>query len=510
VGLLYGDALNTRSDLERTTSERDFYRRLLDLGALDDPAPFLQEALSLVVEITDAKQGYIALYDDSSFTPRWWLAKGFSEKEVKEIRQKISSGIISEAMATGKLINTESALEDPRFQEHESVRLNNILAVLCAPIGGIPPKGVIYLQGHRHAELFTEEDGQKVLLFARHVSPFVNALRLKDREGPDLTKPYRERLKIENLIGRSAVIAELCAQLESAARFAIPVLLTGASGTGKTAFALAIHENSPKARGPFIEINCATLPENLFESELFGAVPGAHSTATRKLEGKIAAAENGTLFLDEIGELPISVQSKLLQFLQSKTYFPLGSNKAEKSNVRLIAATNVDLEAAVTQKKFREDLFFRLNVLPLRIPSLSERREDISLLAKYFCELSCRNYDLGALTLSTSALYALQEAEWPGNVRQLAHLVEAATIRAAMESGTAVERRHIFPSVPEEKVKTGSMTFQEATRHFQKKLLTESLESTTWNISETSRRLDLTRTHIYHLIEAFGLSRSEK
>jgi Nif-specific regulatory protein len=285
------------------------------------------------------------------------------------------------------------------------------------------------------------------------------------------------------------------------------VLLTGASGTGKTAFALAIHENSPRARGPFIEINCATIPENLFESELFGAVSGAHSTANRKIEGKIAAAENGTLFLDEIGELPLAVQSKLLQFLQSKQYFPLGSNKPEKANVRLIAATNVDLEAAAAQKKFREDLFFRLSVLPLRIPSLVERREDIPLLAKYFCELSCRNYDLGSLTLSTSALLALQEAEWPGNVRQLAHQVEAATIRAAMEKGTAVERRHIFPSLPEEKVKTSAMTFQEATRHFQKKLLTESLENTSWNISETSRRLDLTRTHIYHLIEAFGLSR---
>src|SRR5262249_36164576 len=158
-----------------------------------------------------------------------------------------------------------------------------------------------------------------------------------ERDAEDATKPLRARLKLEGLAGRSRALAEVFRQVESAARFEISVLLTGPSGTGKTALARAIHDNSQRAGKPFLELNCAALPETLFESELFGAVPGAHSTATRKIQGKLAAAQGGTIFLDEIGELSLNIQSKLLQFLQSKEYFPLGSAKPEKADVRILA-----------------------------------------------------------------------------------------------------------------------------------------------------------------------------
>jgi Nif-specific regulatory protein len=258
-------------------------------------------------------------------------------------------------------------------------------------------------------------------------------------------------------------------------------------------------------------LNCAALPENLVESELFGALPGAHSTATRRIEGKVAAAERGTLLLDEIGELALQAQGKLLQLLQSKEYYPLAANKAVHADVRLIAASNTDLQRAVAERRFREDLFYRLQVLPVRVPTLAERCEDIPELAAYFCRSACERHGLPLLELSRNAERALQSAEWPGNVRQLAHAVEAAAIRAAGEGVTRIERAHLFPEAAAQPADASApLTFQEATRRFQERLLRESLQATEWNVVETARRLDLARSHIYNLIRAFGLERQGK
>jgi transcriptional regulator with GAF, ATPase, and Fis domain len=228
----------------------------------------------------------------------------------------------------------------------------------------------------------------------------------------------------------------LIAVLQQAALLApldVTVLLTGESGTGKTQLARVMHDSGPRAGKPFMELNCSALPETLIESELFGAFPGAHSAATRRIQGKIEAAEGGTLFLDEIGDLTPTAQGKLLQVLQSKQYFPLGATKSVRCDVRIIAATNVDLAAAVAAKRFREDLYYRLEVMPMRIPSLAERAEDIPALAAAFCAAAARRHGLGRLRLSEGAVRAAQAIEWPGNVRQLEHSIEAAVIRAAGE-----------------------------------------------------------------------------
>jgi DNA-binding NtrC family response regulator len=250
-------------------------------------------------------------------------------------------------------------------------------------------------------------------------------------------------------------------------------------------------------------------------------MPGAHSTATRKVEGKVAAAEGGTLFLDEIGELKQSSQAKLLQLLQSREYYPLGAARPVRANVRVIAATNVDLKAAVQRREFREDLFYRLQVLPIRVPSLAERREDITLLAEHFCADAAKRHGLPSLRLSVDALCAAEAAEWSGNARELAHAVEAATIRAAAEGVTQVERRHLFPSSApgtgaEDAPAAGTiavvpyykgLTFQEATRRFQADLLRGALEENGWNVSEAATKLDLARSHAYKLVRAFNLMR---
>jgi Nif-specific regulatory protein len=507
-------AILTPEEISRLSLERDLYLRLLELGGSQDLKAFLEETLSLIREVTSAERGYLALYPrDSQAEPFFWVARGFSKLELRAVQRSISGGIISAAMATGDTIHLGSALDDPRFQKNQSVTEHAIREVLCAPIGGPPPLGFLYLQGRSSAGPFSEADRRRAETFVRHIAPTVDRLLAQqfNDASRDPTYAWRQKLRVDNLIGQSNSIADLFRQLDSCSRFEITVLLNGPSGIGKTAVARAIHENSLRSSGPFIELNCAAIPENLFESELFGAAQGAHSTATKRSIGKIAAAQKGTLFLDEIGELPLSVQGKLLQFLQSKEYFPLGSVKVEQADVRLIVATNADLSKNVAQKTFREDLFYRINVMPIRVPTLHERKEDIPLLARHFCQLASQHHRVEPLSLSPAAMRALEVMEWPGNIRQLSHFVEAATLRASVEQAKVIEYRHLFPEEIHAEAKAAEeLTFQESTRRYQKQLLEDSLKATDWSVAETARRLDLTRTHVYHLIQAFSLKPNVK
>jgi Nif-specific regulatory protein len=210
-----------------------------------------------------------------------------------------------------------------------------------------------------------------------------------------------------------------------------------------------------------------------------------------------------------VSEISLAAQAKLLHLMQSKEYYPLGGTKPLRANVRIIAATNMDLPRAIAEKRFREDLFYRLQVLPIRVPSLAERRSDIPLLATQFSAQACDRHGLPRLALSPNALRALEAAEWPGNVRQLEHVVEAAVIRAAGEHARQIERVHLFPdgtAVPE----ADAVTFQQATRRFQASFLRGALERDGWNVVETARRLDLGRSSVYSLIRAFGLERKRQ
>jgi len=497
----------------RLRQERDLYRRLLCLGAQAEIEPFLEEALALIVDFTGARRGYLELGGRSADggRPDWWTAHDCSTDDLAEIRSAISRGIIAEALATGDTVTTASAMLDPRFRELGSVQIRKIEAVLCAPLGGDASLGVIYLQGHAGAGPFGKPAQEGAELFARHVAKYAEHLLVRRRsaERLDATRDVREKLRSDRVIGRSPALAALLRQAALVAPLDVHVLLTGESGTGKSQLARVIHENGPRSGSPLVELNCAALPEGLIENELFGAVAGAHSTADRAIAGKVAAAEQGTLFLDEIGELPLSSQAKLLHLLQSGRYHPLGSAESVQADVRVIAATNVDLEEAVRQRRFREDLFYRLQVLPVRLPSLGERNEDVVELAQYFCADASERHGLRKLALSPGAQRAVAAAEWPGNVRQLAHAIEAAVIRAAGEGAQMLEHQHVFPNT-ETAMNTAqtSQTFQEATRHFQRDLLQRTLEETGWNVTEAARRLDLARSHVYNLIRAFGFQRA--
>ena len=349
-----------RAELSQLRLERDLLLRLLELGSRDDLRPFLADALALVVDVTGARRGYLELHPDAAGgRPRFSIAHAFSEAEVGQVRAELSSGIIAEALATGQTISTASAVEDPRFRDQQSVQAKGIRAVLCAPVGDAPALGVLYLQERAAPGPFPERDRALAELFARHLAPLADRLLVREevRVGVDHTRELRARLSVEGLAGTSRALAEVLRQVVVAAPVPVPVLITGESGTGKTAIARAVHESSPRARGPFVEVNCAAIPEALFESELFGAEKGAHSTATRLMEGKIDAARGGTLLLDEVGELPLLVQGKLLMFLQSRRYYRLGSNTPLEADVRVIAATNAALEDLVREKRFREHLY---------------------------------------------------------------------------------------------------------------------------------------------------------
>ena len=504
-----------RTELPRLRRERDLYLRLLHLSDQNDLEPFLSDALALIVEVTGAARGLIDLYDadNENGGRRWSTVHGLSEGQVETVRAAFSEGIIARALATGTTIVTASAADDPRFRDRESVRIGRIDAVLCAPIGKVPPLGVLYLQGRVEPGVFVEDDRAAAEVFAQQVAALADRLLVqrRHRDETDPTRGLRTELRSCGVVGRSPALARVLREAALVAPLDVTVLLTGESGTGKSLFARLIHENSDRRSANLVELNCAAMPESLLESELFGALPGAHSTASRRIDGKLAAAEHGTLLLDEVAELPLAAQAKLLQLLHSHTYYPLGSSKPVVADVRVIAATNADLQAAVLARRFRDDLYYRLQVVPIRIPSLAERREDVGELAEFFCARAVERHRLPQLRLSPGARRALQAAEWPGHVRQLEHAVEVASIRAAGEGASQVETTHVFPDAA---ANGGDRelprTFQESTRRYQQKLVRETLEDSGWNVVEAARRLDIARSHLYNLINAFGIERARK
>ncbi|MCC7542831.1 MAG: sigma-54-dependent Fis family transcriptional regulator [Deltaproteobacteria bacterium] len=512
------------TQLARVTRERDLYLRLLDLGVEDRLDRFLADALEVLVDASNARKGVLelGLCEDTSNRPRGagatssdgdgtalTTARGCSNDELAHVRETMSRGIVARALSTGQTVETASASTDPLFASRRSVKLHRIEAVLCVPILGTSTRGVVYLQDRVDGGRFAAGDRRRAETVARHLAPIADRLLdgTRDGAGVEMPRRYLDLVRRHGLGGRSASFAAVLDQVRHVAPLDVTVLFGGASGTGKTTLARLLHDASHRAGGPFVEVSCASLPETLVESELFGAVPGAHSTATKRMTGKIAAAEGGTLFLDEVGELPASAQARLLQFLQSRRYYPLGASHQETADVRLVAATNRDLQAAVAARQFREDLYWRLHVVHVRLPSLSERRTDLPSLVRQILEAVARKHRLPACSLSPAAVAAIETAEWPGNVRQLAHTLEAALIRASAERARVIERETLFPDARGDDPPEPA-SYQQATRRFQRHLLLETLDATGWNVVESARRLDVARSYLYDLLRAHGIERT--
>lgn len=303
------------------------------------------------------------------------------------------------------------------------------------------------------------------------------------------------------IVFRSSQMAELMAEARMVAASEASVLIRGESGTGKEVLARAIHSASPRGKGPFIAINCGAIPEQLLESELFGHVKGAFTGAGNSRVGLVQAANGGTLFLDEIGDMPLSLQVKLLRVLQERVVRPVGATQAEAVDVRLLSATHRDLDAAMAQGQFREDLYYRLDVVSLMLPRLDERREDIPLLAVHFVQLIAAKYGKQITGFAPDALEALATAAWPGNVRQLYNVVEqsCALTSTPLIPLSLAQRALRVPAME-------ALSYADAKQRFERNYLVQLLKLTDGSVADAARIADRNRTEFYRLLQKHDLT----
>jgi DNA-binding NtrC family response regulator len=353
--------------------------------------------------------------------------------------------------------------------------------------------------------------------------PFeVEALRLKIRHHlahraladrvVELEGALEGRTRLGAMIGRSPAMQDVFRTLERVARTSANVLLLGESGTGKELAARAIHELGPRANGPFVAVNCAAIPETLLESELFGHEKGAFTDAHERRIGKFEAARGGTLFLDEIGELALPVQAKLLRALQERTVERVGSHEPIAVDARFVAATHRDLELEVAEGRFREDLYYRIHVVPIALPPLRERREDIPLLAAAHLERLAKETGEAPVRLSREALAALERYVWPGNVRELQNALErAVALRAAAtlspEDLPEVVLQASRTESLRDEVRAGKLGLDDATMRFEGQLVREALERCEWNQTRAAEQLGVTRRLLKLKMDRYGIRR---
>ncbi len=406
------------------------------------------------------------------------------------------------------------ALVDLRLPDGDGIELMQKLRSLHANIQ------VIILTGHASIETAVEATRKGAFHFVTKPCNLDEILTLVERalshsqlakENLQLRTALHSKYQFENIVGQSEAIMEVLGLIERVAQSDSTVLVTGESGTGKELIAKALHYNSKRANEPFVPINCGAIPAELLESELFGHVKGAFTGAIANRTGRFEMAEDGTLFLDEIGDMSPSLQVKLLRVLQERRFEPVGGAKTLSSNVRVIAATNIDLEEAVADGRFREDLFYRLNVIPIRIPALRERRTDIPLLLHHFIERFNRMRGRNLQGITNEALSFLSSYNWPGNIRELENLVE----RLAILKGSGIVdvhdlpekyRRTVSPSNPDKiEIPDHGMDFNSAVDAYENALIMRALEKTGWNRNQAALLLKLNRTTLVEKIKKKGL-----
>jgi two-component system nitrogen regulation response regulator NtrX len=371
-----------------------------------------------------------------------------------------------------------------------------------------PQIPVVMISGHGTIELAVKASKlgaydflEKPLSLERVLITVKRAIELASLENT-LRTFQEDTIKRFRLVGDSPAIKLLKAQIDLVAPSNSVVLITGESGSGKELVARLIHEGSPRRQNPFIEVNCAAIPHELIESELFGHEKG-------KKKGKFELADKGTLFLDEVGDMSLQAQAKVLRVIETKEFQRVGGNKNIKVDVRIIAATNKDLQEEVKKGNFREDLYFRLNVIPIKVPPLRERKEDIPLLVRHFLELIASEYGKPVKRFSEDALKVLMNYDWPGNVRELKNLIERLVIMCQKDLITQSElQRGAFLDFNERSSLENYFeisTLKDAREAFERDFILRKLKENDWNISKTAEAIGLERTALYRKLKQLGI-----
>lgn len=501
-------AINSSTDLELVMSRV--------LGILHDQLAMERGTLTLL----DSQTGELSIE----------VAHGLGEDEIKRGRYRIGEGVTGKVAEKGEPIVIPCVGKEPLFLNRTGSRKNinrDNISFICVPIK-LDQKtiGALSVDKLFKENVSFEEDVRLLSIISSMVAQAVRIQQFYEKEKEKLRtenlrlkNELKKKFHPENIIGESKRMQDVYAAVELVSQTKATVLLRGESGTGKELVAHAIHYNSDRADKPFIKISCAALPETLLESELFGYQKGAFTGASVNKPGRFEMANGGTLFLDEIGDISLSTQVKLLRVLQEREFERLGGTQTIQVNVRLITATNKDLEADMRAGKFREDLYYRLNVVPIFLPPLRDHREDIPLLVHYFLEESNRENGKNIKYISQSAMTYLMQYSWPGNVRELENTIERAVILC---QGDTLEPE-LFPipgikaaerveSSPKEGTIDASFlpmqegqSLTDAVSALEKRLITDTLKETDGNQRKAAQRLGVTERILGYKIKIYGL-----
>lgn len=485
---------NPRAELSAYRRLHLFTERLMGHSSIDD---LLNNLMDTVIELTGAEKGFLILRReelDLQFT----VARNIHREDLENAANYVSDSIVSRVLQNRRPLIVSDALNDEVFSSSHSVMNLKLASVMCVPLiarGNL--LGIIYLGNNNVISLFTTDTLQLLELFAAqaalliHNALLINELKLERKELAERI----EQLRYGSMIGSSDAMRDVFHKIEKVAGIDIPVLIQGETGTGKELVAQEIHNKSPRRDGPFVVINCGAIPRELLESELFGHIRGAFTGAVSTRAGKFKAANGGTLFLDEIGDMPLELQVKILRALEEHKIVPVGDTRAEHVDIRIVAATNKPLEKAIREGNFREDLFYRLNVVTIWLPPLRERGDDLVLIARYFLNRYSTEYNRKLKGFSQRAVETMLKHPWRGNVRELENRIKKAVVMA--------ETRLVEPEDldlrPEEQEPIKSLA--EAREEFQTHYIREALRRTSGNRTRAAQILDVDPRTIFRYLE---------
>jgi Nif-specific regulatory protein len=482
------------------------------LGSTLDTRAAVEKVLEILDRELGMKRGAIALLEGEGVL-KIQYAYGLSEGERQRGRYKVDEGVTGKVVASGRPIIVPQVSKEPLFLYRTRKRSPDTEeSFICVPIKDRRKTVGALSITYPYKQNRNYEDSVQLLTIV--TSMIAQSLRLgqlveQERaqlqgENALLKRELQQKYDFRNIVGTSKEMRDVYEQIAQVAPSGATVLIRGESGTGKELVAHAIHYNSPRSSKPFVKVNCAALPESLIESELFGHEKGAFTGAVARKRGRFELAEGGTLFLDEIGDLSPAMQVKLLRALQEREFERVGGTETIKVNVRLITATNVDLEQAVSDGRFRSDLYYRLNVFSIYLPPLRERKTDILLLADHFLEKYGRQNGKRIKRISTPAIDMLMTYHWPGNVRELENVVERATLVC---EGNVIHGYHLPPTLQtaEGSGTVTKMSLDLAVNAFEKDLIQDALKTTRGNRARAARLLDTTERILGYKVKKYEI-----